>query len=77
MPSLKHVLLFLFFLGAAAGAGQERGSREDQTPPSLLTLQVTINPDRLFHPQTGWFREGPNVDHNDYDRTRGELLDAR
>ena len=56
--------------GEAAGAdnwGEEPSKVDADT--GVWQLNVSIDPERLFHPITGWFVEGPNVDPNDWRKT--------
>ncbi|OAV43448.1 CotH kinase family protein [Lewinella sp. 4G2] len=68
MPSFTHPILpqiirflLLLFWGAAAGVVQGQA-----TSTELITLEVTIDEDRLFNPRTGWFVEGPGVHASDW-----------
>ena len=74
-----HLLKVLFALsvlcvfsteGEAAGA-DNRGEEQSKVDPDtgVWQLSVSIDPERLFHPVTGWFVEGPGVDPEDWRKT--------
>ena len=61
------VLCGLATKGEAAGASnwsKEQGRADPNA--GIWQLDLRIDPDRLFHPVTGWFVEGPGVDPEDW-----------